>query len=70
MDQIHLARALSWFSIGLGVVEFFAPRRVTATLGMKGRETMVRAFGAVSHSTPLPSCCEAMKGVIITRDFR
>jgi len=41
----QLARALGWFSIGLGVVEFFAPRRITETLGMEGRETMVRAFG-------------------------
>ena len=41
----HLARALGWFSIGLGVVELFAPRRVTETLGMEGHETMVRAFG-------------------------
>lgn len=42
----QLARALGWFSIGLGVVELFAPRRVTETLGMEGREAMVRAFGA------------------------
>ncbi|MDA9496840.1 hypothetical protein [Bradyrhizobium sp. CCBAU 11357] len=41
----QLARALGWFSIGLGVVELFAPRRVTHTLGMEGRETLVRAFG-------------------------
>ncbi|MCK1392505.1 hypothetical protein [Bradyrhizobium sp. 1] len=41
----QLARALGWFSIGLGIVEFFAPRRVTETLGMEGHETMVRAFG-------------------------
>jgi len=43
--QDQLARALGWFSIGLGVVELFAPRRVTETLGMEGHETMVRAFG-------------------------
>jgi hypothetical protein len=43
--QDQLARALGWFSIGLGVVELFAPRRVTETLGMEGRETLVRAFG-------------------------
>lgn len=43
--QDQLARALGWFSIGLGLVEFFAPRRVTETLGMEGHETMVRAFG-------------------------
>jgi len=41
----QLARALGWFSIGLGVVELFAPRRVTKTLGMEGHETLVRAFG-------------------------
>ena len=41
----QLARALGWFSIGLGVVELVAPRRVTETLGMEGSETLVRAFG-------------------------
>ncbi|MCP3401901.1 MULTISPECIES: hypothetical protein [unclassified Bradyrhizobium] len=41
----QLARALGWFSIGLGVMELFAPRRVTETLGMEGNETLVRAFG-------------------------
>jgi hypothetical protein len=42
----RLARALGWFSIGLGLAELFAPRRVTETLGMEGQETLVRAFGA------------------------
>lgn len=41
----QLARALGWLSIGLGAVEFLAPRRVTATLGMEGHEMLVRAFG-------------------------
>jgi hypothetical protein len=41
----QLARGLGWFSIGLGVVELFAPRRDTKTLGMEGSETLVRAFG-------------------------
>lgn len=41
----QLARALGWFSIGLGVIEFLAPRRVTKTLGMEGSDTLVRAFG-------------------------
>jgi hypothetical protein len=41
----QLARALGWFSIGLGALELFAPRRITATLGMEGHETLVRAFG-------------------------
>jgi hypothetical protein len=41
----QLARALGWLSIGLGVVELFAPRRVTATLGMEGRENRKGRFG-------------------------
>jgi hypothetical protein len=41
----RLARALGWFSIGLGAVELFAPRRVTRALGMEGQEGLVRAFG-------------------------
>lgn len=41
----QLARALGWFSIGLGMMELLAPRRITETLGMEGSETLVRAFG-------------------------
>jgi hypothetical protein len=41
----RMARALGWFSIGLGATELFAARRVTETLGMEGSETLVRAFG-------------------------
>jgi hypothetical protein len=41
-----LARALGWFSIGLGVAELLAPRRFTRALGMEGREALVRAYGA------------------------
>lgn len=40
----QLARALGWFSIGLGAMQLLAPWRVTETLGMEGRETLVRAF--------------------------
>jgi hypothetical protein len=42
----RLARGLGWFSIGLGLAELLAPRRFTAFLGMRGREPLVRAFGA------------------------
>jgi hypothetical protein len=41
-----LARGLGWFSIGLGLVEIFAARRVTRALGIEGKEPLVRAFGA------------------------
>ena len=42
----RLSRALGWFSIGLGVTQLLAPRRITAALGMEGNEGLVRAYGA------------------------
>ena len=42
----RLGRALGWFSIGLGVTELLAPRRITRALGMEGHEGLVRAYGA------------------------
>ncbi len=41
-----LARMLGWFSIGLGLIELLAPRRITGPLGMEGSEGLVRAYGA------------------------
>jgi hypothetical protein len=42
----RMAKALGWFSIGLGAVELFAPHRITRALGMRGSEGLVRAYGA------------------------
>ena len=42
----RLGKALGWFSLALGMVELLAPRRITRALGMEGKETLVRAFGA------------------------
>ena len=42
----RLARALGWFSIGLGLIELCTPHRVTRALGMAGKESLVRAYGA------------------------
>src|SRR3954454_5128320 len=42
----QLARALGWFSLGLGIAEIVAPRRFTRALGMEGSEGLVRAYGA------------------------
>jgi hypothetical protein len=42
----RLARALGWFSIGLGLAELIAPRSITTALGMEGKEGLVRAYGA------------------------
>jgi len=41
----RMARALGWFSIGLGTIELLAPHRLTRALGMPGKEGLVRACG-------------------------
>jgi len=41
-----VSRALGWFSLGLGLAELLAPRRITNALGMEGNEALVRAYGA------------------------
>lgn len=41
----RIARGLGWFSIGLGLFELCAPRKLTETLGMQGKETFVRLCG-------------------------
>lgn len=42
----RLARALGWFSIGLGLAELLAAPRMTRALGMEGKEALVRGYGA------------------------
>jgi hypothetical protein len=42
----QLAKALGWFSLGLGLTELLAPGHITRALGMQGKEGLVRAFGA------------------------
>jgi hypothetical protein len=40
-----LARGLGWFSIALGVAEVVAPRALARSLGMKGQEGLIAAYG-------------------------
>ena len=42
----RLAKALGWFSIGLGVSQLLAAPRYTRALGVEGKEWFVRAAGA------------------------
>ncbi|MCX5480151.1 DUF4267 domain-containing protein [Kaistia geumhonensis] len=42
----RLAKGLGWFSIGLGLTQLFVPHVLTRTLGLKGREGLMRVFGA------------------------
>jgi len=41
----RLARGLGWFSIALGVTELVAAERLARTLGMRGQEALIRAYG-------------------------
>jgi hypothetical protein len=45
------ARALGWFSIGLGLAELLAPRTLARFLGIEGREGLLRAYGAREIAT-------------------
>lgn len=51
----RLARALGWFSIGLGVAELVAPGRIARTLGLEGREGLIRAYGARELASAIPT---------------
>ena len=50
-----LGKALGWFSLGLGLVEVLAPRRITRALGMEGQEALVRAYGVREISSGMLS---------------
>ena len=41
----RLARALGWFSIGLGITELAAPRAIARITGMNGKRGLIRALG-------------------------
>ena len=45
MNEEKLARALGWFSIGLGLTEVVGTRSLSRLLGMKDRAGLLRVFG-------------------------
>lgn len=47
----RLARALGWFSIGLGVLELAAPGRLARLVGVGEHRTLLRAYGAREVAT-------------------
>jgi hypothetical protein len=51
----RLARALGWFSIGLGITELVAPGRLARTLGLEGKEGLIRAYGARELASAVPT---------------
>jgi len=42
----NLARGLGWFSLALGIAELIAPRQVAQAAGLKGKQALLRAYGA------------------------
>ncbi|CAL8969965.1 hypothetical protein RHODGE_RHODGE_00550 [Rhodoplanes serenus] len=46
-----LARGLGWFSIALGLAELVAPRAITRSLGLRGQEGLVQAYGVREIAT-------------------
>lgn len=41
----RLAYQLGWFSVALGAIELMASRPLARTLGMRGQESVIRAYG-------------------------
>jgi uncharacterized membrane protein len=60
LSPATLARGLGWFSIGLGVAELLAPRALTRTLGLRGHERLIRAYGLREIGTGI--------GILAARD--
>ena len=51
----RLARALAWFSVGLGVAELVAPGRIARTLGLDDKQGLIRAYGAREVASAVPT---------------
>jgi uncharacterized membrane protein len=44
-NTVRGARALGWFSIGLGAAELIAPRQLGRLIGVRGHEALIRSMG-------------------------
>jgi hypothetical protein len=45
MNIMMLSRFLGWFSLGLGITEAIAPKKLARTLGMSRKAWLIRLFG-------------------------
>src|SRR5260370_9335550 len=45
-SAMAVARGRGWFSIGLGLTEMVMPRMLTEQMGMQGKESLLRFYGA------------------------
>src|SRR4051812_34122764 len=46
-----LGKLIAWTGVGLGALELLAPRAVTMTLGIAGKDRLVRWFGVREIAT-------------------
>lgn len=51
MSDAHFARALGWLSIGLGLSELIAPRKLSHLMGIRERWKLLRALGLRESAT-------------------
>ncbi|WP_210357208.1 hypothetical protein [Sphingomonas beigongshangi] len=51
----RLARALGWFSVGLGLAELAAPGRLARALGLDDKEGLIRAYGVRELASAVPT---------------
>ena len=51
----RLAWGLGWFSVGLGIIELVAAREIARTLGLYGKESLIRAYGARELASAVPT---------------
>lgn len=69
----RLARGLGWFSLGLGLLELVAPGRLGRTLGLEGKENLLRGYGAreigagvwALSDTPAPAIWSRVAGDLL-----
>lgn len=45
MDEKQMAKSLGWFSIGLGLAEVAAPKKIADMIGLDGRHGVLQLFG-------------------------
>lgn len=62
-----VALGLGYFSLGLGLLELFAPKQVTRFLGMEGKETLVRAYGVREIASGIASFAPSHRGGVWSR---
>lgn len=51
----RLTRALGWFSVGLGLMEFLAPGPLARGVGLEGKRGLIRAYGARELASAIPT---------------